>query len=197
MENSNDVIKFNEFMHDLGEITKDSSLLVLPKETCYWLGCWNCEFKGTSVCKYKISSLEDIYGICEWKVRLIKSTFHSDKISHKNIMKDYKTAMLEKGWLRDSNQLNKLHESILKFEERGIKNLEIDDRKEYYRIKKDYDFIHNRYHTLGIDLLNLDNKDMDRDTKKEINTEVLKTFSLNDVHRIMRKDIVLDGEYKE
>lgn len=181
----------------------------LPIQSAHQLGCFFCEWRGTSLCTYKIPQrlpdeyeFTDNYGItlnctrgkgkapiCRKRQHFIKYLYtgKSLKPRHKRIMMDYRQGMLELGFQKDWNRIFILDDEIDQLNK--VKDPDSDTVKVLTKLKNERDVLTDRSYNLGLNLRKIDERGLDRESRDKNVDKLTNQVSMSEIDNIIRGNV--------
>jgi len=192
---------FDDVM-DLDVVKVKNYMAAIPSASRRLLGCENCEWKNTKECPSKNKSEFPKQGMCAKRAYFIASLTDGKKVSHSVLMRIYNSMMGQSTNMEDYKEYQDKKKIYLEKQaqyRRTYKNLEEKERKLEKSILNDYkkDYLDARANWFSLwdkNMTYIDRK-LDRDSRENTVKE-LSVMGLNDIHRIMRGDII-DAETED
>lgn len=193
----------------LPKVLQDASL---PGGVEFTYGCRNCEWKGLGMCPYGLNGWNDKIlepeGICDERRAYLKGFYRGEKrdMTFTEWEADYNQGVAQKAFQQSYKRLEILRGEI----DEQNKNIErmrsegvAPDEDDFKKAQKHLKFLMKRFenerefwHRLWKDLRNFQETRLNREAPKKVEVTHKDSLSLNDIHRVMRGDVV-DAEFTE
>jgi len=192
--------------------TPDTRHFKLPKGIAGLHGCMHCDWADTKECNYLDSNgmtKPPVDKICIKKDKFLK--LFSRKAYYKSIaewQRDFNLSMLNKEILHNYTTMNRLNRELNDYIKKGTGEVERgelefkDYRKLVMSMQKEITGIKGQWLDMLYNSVKYDDKQVDRDTPKQINIDSHQTLDLTSINNIIRgkhlpDEKVVDTDYEE
>lgn len=179
----------------------ESRAMYLPNTAKLNYGCMHCEWKKFANCPhgyktgkgFELKRNVHTAGICKARINYLLSFSrgYSKRPSYTLWRRDFNAGMADVKLKEDWYKLNEVENELLTLEEKK----DPEDKKLIQELETKRRTLRGEWQTLWKDLIDMDDKQIGRETVKKIEVEQRKSMNLNDIHSVMRGDAV-EAEYK-
>jgi hypothetical protein len=188
-------------------VSEENKDLHISTSAMHYLGCANCDWRGTSMCSYGIGKNQEIKGmgkdwegICEKRKNVLKIAYRgkSNTPTLKQLQRDYRSFQQETHYNDVSRDYYKLRDDITTLEDwLSVNGDNVVKRDELDKAKSELGLLSKRLSDFGIDLGKLDEKEYDRTSREKSLKEFGDKVSLVDIQRQIVTGTVIDVESGE
>lgn len=169
------------------------ALSVLPKGVIRTRGCNGCEWNNWGKCNYGGSHPK---GICPERVKYLMSftRSHDKKVSFSQWQRDFNIDTVDFAYRNETERLQVLDKKIEEMESDPLV-----DSRDLKATRHRRDMVWKNWQDLWRDLTRFEESQISRETPRKIEVTERKTFSLEDIHRVMREarendPLIVEGE---